>query len=56
MEVAQLFCDFNQIVGSKRERLFKAVTDALKCVKPKNNLLTTPMVAIPEHVSKQRSA
>jgi hypothetical protein len=50
MEVADNFCRFNGITDTKKERLFKAVADAMKCVAPKNNAKASAdtLRAIPE--------
>ena len=37
LEVTEYFCLLNRIEGTKKQRLFKAVTDALACVSNKSS-------------------
>jgi hypothetical protein len=32
LEVAETFCKFNGVIGVKKERLFKAVSEAIWCI------------------------
>ena len=39
MEVAETFCAYNNITGIKKDRLFKAVSEAITCIQEEQRLL-----------------